>query len=71
MPGTYTHKFDTPVFKKDVTINTGYDVDLLPPTPIDTISLLFRLFINGQWVDPVEGKTIECVRCLTLFELIY
>ncbi|KAF5323284.1 hypothetical protein D9619_013499 [Psilocybe cf. subviscida] len=46
MPGTYTHKFDTPVFKKDVTINTG-------------------LFINGQWVDPVEGKTVEVVNPAT------
>ena len=23
MPGTYTHKFDTPTYKGDVTINTG------------------------------------------------
>jgi len=24
MPGTYTHKFDTPAYKGDVTINTGW-----------------------------------------------
>ncbi|KAM6494578.1 aldehyde dehydrogenase [Amanita muscaria] len=40
MPSTYTHHFDTPVFKGDVTINTG-------------------LFINGQWVDPIEGDSID------------
>ena len=42
MPGTYTHKFDTAVYKGEVTINTG-------------------LFINGQFVDPVDGETIEYV----------
>ncbi|KAM6495245.1 aldehyde dehydrogenase [Amanita muscaria] len=40
MPSTYSHKFDTPLFKGDVTINTG-------------------LYINGQWVDPVEPATID------------
>ncbi|EKM77497.1 hypothetical protein AGABI1DRAFT_115102 [Agaricus bisporus var. burnettii JB137-S8] len=36
MPQTYTHTFDTPVYKGSVTFNTG-------------------LFIDGQWVDPVDG----------------
>jgi len=46
MPGTYTHKFDTPVYKGEVTIHTG-------------------LFIGGQWVDPVEGGTIDVVNPAT------
>lgn len=28
-----------------------------------------RLFINGKWVDPVEGGTIECV-CKLSYSLI-
>ncbi|KIL58093.1 hypothetical protein M378DRAFT_15832 [Amanita muscaria Koide BX008] len=46
MPSTYSHHFDTPVFKGAVTINTG-------------------LYINGQWVDPVEGDTIDIVNPTT------
>ncbi|KAF9445252.1 aldehyde dehydrogenase [Macrolepiota fuliginosa MF-IS2] len=42
MTKTYTHNFDTPMFKGKVTINTG-------------------LYINGKWVDPVEGGAIEYV----------
>jgi aldehyde dehydrogenase (NAD+) len=42
MPSKYTHHFDTPLYKGDVTINTD-------------------LFINGQWVEPVESDTIEIV----------
>ena len=31
MPATYTHKFDTPVYKGDVTIKTKYDVNRCAP----------------------------------------
>ncbi|KAF8622984.1 hypothetical protein AX15_006582 [Amanita polypyramis BW_CC] len=46
MSSTYTHHFDTALFKGDVTVNTG-------------------LFINGQWVNPVEAGTIELVNPVT------
>ncbi|PPQ79486.1 hypothetical protein CVT24_010143 [Panaeolus cyanescens] len=46
MPGTYTHSFDTPRYKGDVTVHTG-------------------LFINNEWVDPVEGGSIEVINPTT------
>ncbi|KAF5346485.1 hypothetical protein D9756_010093 [Leucocoprinus leucothites] len=36
MVKTYTHEFNTPLYKGSVTLKTG-------------------LFINGEWVDPVDG----------------
>ena len=42
MPQTFTHKFDTPVYKGTISVNTG-------------------LYINGQFVDPVEKDTLEYV----------
>jgi aldehyde dehydrogenase (NAD+) len=42
MTKTYSHTFDSHVFKGTVEIPTG-------------------IFINGQWKDGSEGKTIECV----------
>jgi len=42
MPGTFTHEFNSPVYKGTSTINTG-------------------LFINGQWVDPVEKAVIDVI----------
>ena len=45
MPQTFTHQFDTPLYKGTATVNTG-------------------LFINGEFVDPVEGGTIEYVAVL-------
>jgi hypothetical protein len=42
MTKTYSHTFDSHVFKGTVEIPTG-------------------IFINGQWTDGSEGKTIECV----------
>jgi len=46
MAGTYTHQFDTAVYKGSSTIHT-------------------RLFINGKWVDPVKGGSIEVVNPAT------
>ena len=40
MPSTFTHEFDTPVYKGKVSFNTG-------------------IFINGQFVDGSDDKTIE------------
>lgn len=46
MLGTFTHTFDTPVYKGTSNINTG-------------------LFINGQWVDPLEKATIDVINPVT------
>ncbi|GJE91571.1 aldehyde dehydrogenase [Phanerochaete sordida] len=57
MPQTYTHHFDTPLFKKDVVINTGLFinnefVDAADPTPIEV-------------VDPTTGKVVTSVQGAT------
>lgn len=57
MPQTYTHRFDTPLFKKDVAIKTGLFinnefVDAADPTPIEV-------------VDPTTGKVITSVSSAT------
>lgn len=40
MPSSWTHQFNTELFKGSASVNTG-------------------LFINGKFVDPVDGETIE------------
>lgn len=42
MPSSFTHQFDTALYKGSVTVNTG-------------------LFINGEYVDSIDGETIEYV----------
>jgi len=41
-PRSFTHKFDTAVYKGEATVHTG-------------------IFINNEWVDPVEGGEIDVV----------
>ncbi|KAK2462656.1 hypothetical protein APHAL10511_005389 [Amanita phalloides] len=66
MPSTYTHHFSTPLYKGNVTLNTGYvdQVVFGDHAPIWVV-VLSSLFINGQWVDPVEPSTIEVVNPVT------
>jgi len=59
MPKTYTHIFDTPVYKADVTLNTGCVIVVYASHIY--IHVASSLFIDGKWVDPVEGHTLECV----------
>ncbi|KAF9461882.1 aldehyde dehydrogenase [Collybia nuda] len=46
MAKSYTHHFDTPLYKGTISINT-------------------RLFINGEWVDPVDKATIDVLNPAT------
>ena len=61
MPGTYTHKFDTQVYKGSVTVHTGYVAgQYIGILVFKGIIIVYRLFIDGQWVDPVDkGDLIE------------
>jgi len=58
MPGTFTYKFDTPAYKGTATINTGQVESRFNQRLSD---ICFSLFIGGQWVDPVEGGTIDVI----------
>ena len=64
MPSIYTHKFDTPAYKGEVSINNGYVAK--SNSPLEFLWWVYRLFIGGKWVDPVEGGSIELV-LLSLF----
>jgi len=47
MPSTYTHKFDTPVYKGDVTIHTGLFIEgkWVDPVEEGSIELVLPLLI--------------------------
>jgi len=54
MPGTYTHKFDTPLHKGSVTINTGLFINGKWVDPVEKGDLI-------DVVDPSTGKVITSV----------
>ncbi|KXN86252.1 Aldehyde dehydrogenase [Leucoagaricus sp. SymC.cos] len=54
MPATYTHNFDTPVYKGSVTINTGLFINGKWVDPVEKGDLI-------DVVDPATGKVITAV----------